>query len=192
VPNNRLTVGIDLDGVMYDFTAALARWVHTTTGRPLATMPQPATWNTWEHWDMSCSEFLAHMAEGIDAGFVFADGTPYPGAVDAVRSIAAAGHRVEVVTDRGAGDPRSIATVSTRAWLAAHGVPHHSVTFTADKTAVHVDAFIDDRDVNFVALLEHGSNPYLLDRPWNRHVDAGARRLTSMTAFAAAVHALAA
>lgn len=187
-----LDIGWDLDGVMYSFDRAMAAYLHRTTGRDLASMPVPDRWNTWEVWDLEMDEFLSAMNAGISEGFVFRHGTPYPGAVETVKAMAADGHRIHIVTDRGRGGLEEVAKASTVAWLAEQGVPYDSLTISADKTVVRVDAFIEDRDKNYLALLEHGSNPYLVDQPWNRHVDAGARRLEDVTAFADVVAELAA
>lgn len=188
-----LTVGVDLDGVCYPFDRALAHYVSKSTGRPLDSLPSPSSWDVWRVWGMSEDEFLGHMRDGIAAGFLFRYGAPYPGVVSALTRLAAAGHVLHVVTDRGRGGLAAIAARSTRRWLADHRIPFHRLTLTADKTSVPTDTFVEDRDRNFEALESAGRHPFLIDRPWNAHLDVpDGRRLPDLPAFAAAVEQLAA
>lgn len=100
---------------------------------------------------MSLAEFLAACHEATDAGFLFVDSAPEPGAVAAVRRFAGNGHRVHIITDRSFGSGGS-ADANTRRWLDAYRIPFSSPTFTADKTVVRVDAAIDDKPGNYDSL----------------------------------------
>lgn len=187
-----LDVGVDLDDVVYSFVGALRTVVHTRTGRPLASMPEPTCWDFHAvDWGMPLEEFLDHFAAGINSGIIFGTGEPLPGAIEGMRQLSDAGHRLHIVTDRGApGDP-AIAHASTRAWLADVQAPYTSLTFSRDKTvAGDLDIFIDDRVENYVALEAAGMNPVLMHRPHNAHY-AGARRVRSWPEFVARVDALA-
>src|SRR5207245_703903 len=63
-------------------------------------------------------------------------------------------------------------------------IPHHTVTFTSDKTTVPLDYMIDDKIENYEALAAHGVHVVLLDRPWNPDPGfAYARRAFSLAAF---------
>lgn len=190
-PNRTLDIGIDLDGVVYSFVDAMRASVHAETGRPLASMPAATCWHFYDtDWGMELSEFLAHFKTGINNGHIFAVGEPIPGAIDGLTALAAAGHRLHLITDRGApGDP-AIALASTRAWLAEHSVPHTSLTISADKTVVpNLATFLDDRVENYEALEAAGMNPFLMDTSTNQGYPA---RRATWAQFVSQVAALAA
>jgi hypothetical protein len=183
-----LDIGVDLDGVCYDFSAALRRWLQGR-GRPPGSMPPPTRWDFYtEQWGMSLPEFLAACNEATDAGFLFADGAPEPGTVMTLRRFADSGHRVHIITDRMFGKGGS-AEANTRRWLAAHRIPFSSLTFSPDKTVVRVDTAIDDKPGNYEALDAVGHLPYLRSRPWNEGHPA--RRVGSWAEFEAVVDCLA-
>jgi hypothetical protein len=192
-PRRTLDIGVDLDGVCYPFDRVLARFVAATTGRDLALMPTPASWDIPACWGLSAAEFGAHVEAGIAAGVIFRRGGPFVGVVAGMQRLAEAGHRLHIVTDRARGELADVAAASTRAWLADYHIPYTSLTLSGDKTQVDVDAFIEDRDVNFLALAEAGSNPYLRHQPWNAHLEvAASRRVSDFGAFVGQVEALAA
>lgn len=189
----QLTIGWDLDGVLYPFVDSLRDYIHHTTGRPLDSMPPAATWNFAEQqWALSADEFLEHFRNGVRDGAIFRQGTPCPGGVEAMTALVEAGHRIVIVTDRRLPGVEQTAEENTRAWLAEHDVPHDELVFSRDKTVVRTDVFLDDRDVNYDALAASGlSVPWLLTRPWNQHHPG--RRVESFSEFVKVVenHSLA-
>lgn len=187
-----LSCGVDLDGVVYDFVAALRSWLNLSTGRDLATMPDAAVWAFFsEQWGMTTSEFLEAMSSGVAAGHIFVEGAPYPGATEALASILDAGHQVHLVTDRALPGLEEVCAAATAAWVARWGIPHTSLTISADKTVLRTDVFVDDRVENYDALEAAGMNPWLFSRPWNA-AHPTTRRVADLAGFAAVVHRLSA
>lgn len=185
----KLSVSYDLDGVTYNFVEALRLSIHRRTGRPLETMPDAQTWEFYKHqWSMTTEEFLQHFADGINDGFIFRHGAPYPGAVEAMRRIADAGHEIHIVTARHIPGAEEMAERNTRAWLDEHNVPYTTLTFSDAKDIVPTDVFIEDRDVNYDALEAAGCFPWLITRPWNAHHPG--RRVDTHAEFIAVVERL--
>ena len=123
-PQKTLSLGIDLDGCVYDFVDALRRTVAARTGIDVASLKDACCWNFFAHcWGLTLAEFLDHFAHGVDTGTIFGTGTPLPGAVETLQALAADGHELHIITDRGGNGSREIAEASTRAWLAEHAVP---------------------------------------------------------------------
>lgn len=180
-PARPLRVGIDLDGVCYDFVASLQQYLLTRDLDPQQ-LTDAQRWEFYEDWGLSLEEFLDACHRGVDAGVVFSHGSPFPGTVAALRRLQDAGHELHVVTDRSFGAPGA-SRQATEAWLARHGVPHTSLTISADKTVADVELFIEDRVENYRALDAAGVEVYLLDRPWNQH-ETTARRVASLDEFA--------
>lgn len=185
-----LNVGVDLDGCVYPFVEVLRSWVHLDTDRPLASLPPPTSWHFFdEQWGYHPDEFPIHVARGVEAGVIFRSGLPIPGSVRVLRQIAEAGHRIHIVTARAAPGAEDVVTTSTRWWFKTHGVPHTSLTISADKTTVATDVFIEDSPANYAALEDAGAHPWFYDQPWNAGVPG--RRVHSWAQFRVVVEALA-
>lgn len=185
-----LDVGVDMDGCVYNFTAALRCWVHLSTGRPFDTLPDPVTWTGYvDQWGLSPDEFRTCFRDAINAGIMFRHGIAYPGAIEALWDLRAAGHRLHIVTDRLLPGAEDAAVANTKAWLAEHNVPFDTLRFGHDKTAVAMDCFIEDRPENHDALAGAGGYPVLMDRPYN--ASHPARRVRDWAEFVAVVDALA-
>lgn len=180
-----MKVGIDLDGVCYDFGASLAYYLTTHCGWDPARCTPPARWEFYEDWGLPLPEFLATCAAGVDAGVVFTHGDPLPGVKDALDRLAAAGHSLHIITDRA----RGAAQAATAQWLTAHDLPYDTLTFAADKTVLWTEVMVDDKRANIDALEEAGTWGYLMDRPWNQYegVLPRYRRVADLTEFADAV-----
>ncbi len=163
-----LRVGVDLDGVVYDFVGALRSYIHRTTGRPLASMPPADSWEFWsKQWKLDKEEFLRFYRDGILDGFIFSEGAPFPQAVESARELVALGHELHIVTSRaipGAEDEARAATVD---WLRRIGFPYESLTIASDKASVPTDIFIDDSMENYDRLDKAGHFPWLYTQMWN-------------------------
>lgn len=176
-----MRVGIDLDGVCYDFSASVRRFLCRTDAYAMR-HPEPVRWEFYEDWGYSLDQFINTCHDGVDAGVIFTHGEPYPNTAEAFMRIKAAGHSIHIVTDRSFGSPGASAS-ATLGWLAAHGLSYDSITFTADKTAANVDVMVDDKPANYEALRAAGVDAYLLTRAWNKHVP-DAKRVLDLLHFA--------
>jgi uncharacterized HAD superfamily protein len=96
-------------------------------------------------------------------------GTPYPGAVQAVRRWHEQGHFVHITSHRAAD--RKLATT---AWLRRIGLPFDDLHCSYDKVSrcaeLEIDLLIDDGPMNLSAALEHGILAATIEHPWNRDV----------------------
>jgi hypothetical protein len=182
--SQRLRVGLDLDGVVYDFRKALSDFL-VASGRRECTLDAALPhWDFFEGWGLNVSEYLDLYREGVDAGQVLRVGEPYAGSVEATERLARAGHTIHIVTDRFIGSEPGISQRHTEAWLEEHQFVYHSLTFSSDKTVVPTDFFIDDRYENYLARVQGGLNCHLLTRPWNADLgDTSTQRVTSLAEF---------
>lgn len=185
-----LRVGLDLDGVCYDFVDSLRTYLVTRRGYDRTTLPDATRWEFFLDWGLTLQQFLDACHAGVDAGIIFRHGNPFAGVLAACRKIAAAGHEIHIVTDRSQGTGTS-AVDATRWWLAHHGLVHHTLTISRDKTTVPADLFIEDRVENYLALRAAGVDAYLLTRPWNAQL-TDAHRVENLEEFAEVVIARAA
>jgi uncharacterized HAD superfamily protein len=94
-------------------------------------------------------------------------GTPYPGAVEAVRGWHEEGNFVHITSHRAADRMQA-----TAAWLQRIGLPFDDLHCSYDKvtrcTELEIDLLIDDGPLNLSAALERGIAAATIEHPWNR------------------------
>lgn len=183
-----MRVGIDLDGVCYDFGAAYRHWLEITCQRNAAEMGPATHWYFYRDWGLTDEQFVGTFAAGVNAGVIFAHGQPMPGTDEAFSRIKAGGHSIHIATDRSIGLPGMAASL-TLEWLARYELPYDSITFGADKTLLDVDIFIDDKLENYDALDAKGRRVFLRHQPWN--LAPGKRRVADLNHFAQIVERVA-
>jgi 5'(3')-deoxyribonucleotidase len=174
-----LVIAVDMDGVIYDFAAALRNHLHLNEGVDRTTMPEPTKWEFWDEWGMTESEWVAACTRGVEMGIVFRTGEPVGDAVAALRALANAGHIIHLVTSRFFGGP--LAYAHTALWLKDWAIPHHSLTFTRNKGAIAADVAVDDHVDNVLQYAQAGTVCALWDQPWNRY--ANLPRVSSWAEF---------
>lgn len=185
-----LDIMIDVDDVIFptiDSIHELAReaGLHDGTVEPV--------WSGWEaygcepevYWDL-WSQFA--LADG------YVKTPPIPGAVEAVRRLYWAGHRIHLVTARGALEHGDNIKSWTSEWLEAFAVPYHTLVFAQNKVLGMWEALdsewrlfhyaIDDRAKNVEALRDVGVDAYLLTHAHNRSDETAAPRVESVEQFA--------
>lgn len=188
-------VGIDLDGVCYDFAASLRQSLCNLAPFGSARLcpthskmySDPQRWEFYKDWGFSDSEFKHHVRKGVDAGIVFLYGAAHEGTKEAWEALKAAGHDIIVGTDRDSlGGPN--ARKNTYDWLEREGLAPDEVHFQANKTLVpDCDYFVDDKLENYDALDAAGVKVYLWDRPWNQDDSKERRRVSSWDEFLEAI-----
>lgn len=180
-----LDVGVDIDGVLYPFDVAITAHL-VAAGVAADPAPPAARWHFYRDLGLNGEQFAAACDQAVADGTLFARGEPYPGALAALGRIAAAGHRIHLVTARTGGDHDAV-VVATRAWLAEYRMPHDALTFTADKTSVaDLNFFVEDCVDNYDALAAAGTHVWLVERAWNAAPSGGdrRRRVADLGAFA--------
>lgn len=165
-----LRIGIDLDGVVYDFITdsirAVRRFCELADVLELMRNPPPVTrWNFFEDWGLDSKEFWRIIEKGVADEVVWWHGEPVEGAVETVNALGEVGHKIHVVTNR------SGAEEATVAWLNKVGLHYDAVTFTADKASVRLDVLLDDYAVNLAEVARAGVIPVRFAQPWNDHAD---------------------
>lgn len=182
-------VGVDLDGVLYDFGASVRLYLDSI-GRHYGwkdDAAEPHDWNFFEYWGMDRNEFRKICDDGVDAGYIFS-GDIRPHAKEAVNDIAEAGHEIIIITDRQFGSRPVNSHAATRNWLDMHGIWFDELVFSADKTCVPTDTFVEDKLENYDALVANGTKCFLINRPWNLVPGGDAReRIADIWDYAVAV-----
>ena len=180
-----MKLGIDCDGVMYDFAGAFMRWLlkvgwFEERGLEFPGIHfQPSKWEFYSDWGMSTAEFVDLCDQGVDAGLIFAEGDPYHGCKETIDYLSGEGHSINIITHRMFGKRSTHNTVD---WLKRYEIGFDTITFAKDKTIVDVDLLLDDYEGNWKAALADDTPCVIMDHPWNQHLPAD--RVYSWSQFA--------
>lgn len=186
-PMPALRLGIDLDGVVADFTSGWMAFYNREFGTDLK-VEDSVTWNglvELTHF-RSMGEFW-HWASDLDGRSLFWHLETFPGAVDALHALAAEGHHIAILTTK-----PEFAVHDTFDWLARTQLPTTEVHILEDKWRVDCDVYLDDSPVVLPRLVTHRGDRTICRfvRPWNKPVE-GAIDVTGFPEFREVVSRLA-
>lgn len=163
-------IGIDLDGVCYDFQGALREFMTEIWGFKDEDLPEATDWNFYRNWGnppITDSDFHWYVTQATVHGGLFDYADPINNADNVIRKLKNHGHSIHIITDRDWGQLGE-AQRQTVSWLKTHSIPFDSLHFTAEKGMVDVEYMLDDKPQNVRDMLANGTEAALLDRPWNQ------------------------
>lgn len=183
-----LRTGWDVDGVGHVFGDSFRNWlIYTDRDHLWKSGPTPEPyWNWYKDWGWTTEQFVEECNAAADAGILF-DGPIRPGYAESIERVARAGHQIIVVTDRAFGSSPRVSEAITVQWFDKHSIEYDELVFSADKTCVQTDTFIEDKWENFVALTNAGTDCYLLNRPWNVQYGPHPKRIDFIEQYADAI-----
>jgi 5'(3')-deoxyribonucleotidase len=168
-PKRSLRLGIDLDGVVADFTSGwIARY-----NLEFDTEIDPSTVTFWE--GLHTLTHFADMGEfwrwgsDLDGASIFRHLEPYEGAIEALNTLFGQGHEIVILTHK-----PNFAISDTYAWLAEQGLATREVHLIERKWDVDCDLYLDDADHNLEAYLHYRPDRMICRyvQPWNTARDA--------------------
>lgn len=186
-----MRVGFDLDGVCYDFAESFRNYLYRAgLHNDYAVVGgEPHRWHFYRDWGMTDEEFVQHCHDGADQGIVFGDVRPRDDAASAMNFVKSIGHTTHIITDRSFGKNPGVNSSlrNTLKWLDRYGFRYDTIHFSADKTCVPTDIFVEDKLENYDALEAAGVECYLVNRPWNVDEGDSRKRIKSVQEFATIV-----
>ena len=158
-----LRLGIDLDGVVADFTTG---WV-TAYNQAFRAQVDPTDVRTWKamveltHFE-TASDFWRWARFGSGPS-LFRSLDPYPGAIDTLHALARR-HHVVIITSK-----PDWAVHDTLAWIAEHRLPTREIHVLSEKWRVTCDVYLEDRTHTLGELVIHHPSATVcrFARPWN-------------------------
>jgi len=164
-------LGVDLDGVCGDYTAAFRRVVAHERGIDRAELGDQRSWDFGE-WGLDRAEFERLHRVAVLEHRMFRSMPPMPGAAEALWRLSDAGVWIRIITHRLAVNwGHAVAVSDTVAWLDRVGLPYRDICFLGHKPQVEADLYVDDAPHNVLGLREHGADVVVFDAPYNHDVD---------------------
>lgn len=168
-------IGVDIDDVLHP-------WFLTAHGLCVAAGitngVTPTQWRMAEQYGCDIEVWVRVLEQGTKDGTLYGV-APIPGAVEALRRLLFAGHRIHLITARGTAPWQTVAEKAeihrqSREWIEEYAVPHDTLHFDAEKSLLArqlgLDFFIDDGVHNFQDLEQTapGTETYLMSAPHNQ------------------------
>lgn len=180
-----MRLGIDLDGVVADFTSGWVDRYNAEFGAEVRVDEAQVWGGLHDLTHFSDMNAFWDWASGHGGSSVFRHLDVYPGALDTLRQLYIE-HEIVIITTK-----PDWAIHDTLAWLADHRVPTREVHMTEDKWRVECDVYLDDAPHQIETI--HRNRPQATTcrfvRPWNRPV-AGVRDIRDWDEFVALVENL--
>lgn len=163
-----MRLGIDLDGVVADFTKGWMTFYNREFGTDLS-VPDATTWGDvvrLTHFE-TMDEFWEWTSD-LDGHSIFWHLDPFPGAVEALRQFADDGHHIIIVTMK-----PGFAVEDTHTWIERHRIPAAEIHILEDKWLIDCDVYLDDSPHVLPGLVRHRPDRTICRfvRPWNDHVE---------------------
>jgi uncharacterized HAD superfamily protein len=172
-------VGIDMDGVIYDFAKVFHAYAQTKMGKEL---PLPTTWDFYKEWGLTDQQFDEWLVEGVQKAQLFNCDAPMDNTVEGWNLLKENNIKIHLLTHRG-----SVSYEQTIQWLERFGFYPDSLHFGTNKGilkafATDECAAIDDYPLYYTQYDRAGVISFLRTQPWNEQVYA--RRVTDLLDFA--------
>lgn len=181
-----MKLGIDLDGVVYNFGQAWEdyfrnliadvrqmplghpEWlVEVACELPQIVPPRGAHWDFYDVYGLDWPQFEYISELGVEEDRIFRHGEMMPNAAEVMMLLQNHGHSIHIITHRFFGE-KSVS--HTEAWLQDRNVPFDTLTFAKDKSIVGVDLLLDDLDKNLLSMGDD-TIKVLMANTWNDHVE---------------------
>lgn len=172
-------VGIDMDGVMYDFAKVFHEYAQNRMGKEL---PKPTCWDFYHEWGLTDEQFDEWLVEGVQKLRLFNSDSPMENTIEGWNLLKQNGIKVHVLTHRG-----HVSYEQTVQWLNRFGLYPDSLHFGTNKAilkliATDECAAIDDYTLYYDQYEKANILSFLRTQPWNG--EKYARRVNDLLDFA--------
>ncbi len=161
-------LGVDLDGVCGDYTAAFASVVAALRGIDASELPAERGWDFAEWGIDSLGGFDAVHRIAVLEHRMFREMPAMEGASEVLWRLSDAGVWIRIITHRLCVNwGHKVAVADTVEWLDRAGIPYRDICFLGNKPEVEADCYVDDSPANVEALRAAGNEVIVYDAPYN-------------------------
>lgn len=162
--------GVDLDGVVADYTLGLREIVAEERGVDPEMLPLERSWD-FDEWGFGPGDFDRYHRMAVNERRMLATLPMVEGAADALWRLSDAGIWIRVITHRLYTHWGHATAISdTVSWLDTNQIPYRDICFLGAKPEVEADCYIDDAAHNIEGLRAQGNTVIIFDQPYNRHL----------------------
>jgi 5'(3')-deoxyribonucleotidase len=161
-------LGVDLDGVVGDFYAAMREIAAVWLNRPLEELTEKVGYglDEWGIEEYGGYERLHRYA--VTQCNLFGDMRPVKDAPAMLRKLSGRGIRIRIITHRLFLKYSHKTTITqTVDWLDKHDIPYWDICFMNDKGAVGAHVYIDDAPQNIISLRKSGCRTIVFSNSTN-------------------------
>jgi 5'-nucleotidase len=172
VSSRGFILGVDLDGVCGDYTAAFRAVVAAEHGVDPESLPAERGWDFAEWGIVGNDAFDRLHRAAVLEHRMFRHMPAIDGVAEALWRLSDAGVWIRIITHRLCVNwGHAIAVADTVAWLDDTGIPYRDICFLGAKPEVDADCYVDDATHNVLALREAGNHVIVFDAPYNQEVE---------------------
>ncbi len=165
-------LGVDLDGVCGDYTAAFRAVVAADRGIDPATLDDARSWDFGEWGITGPDDFDRLHRLAVLEHRMFRHMPALPGVAESLWRLSDAGVWIRIITHRLCVNwGHAVAVGDTVAWLDEMGIPYRDICFLGAKPEVEAQCYVDDASHNVVALRAAGNHVIVYDAPYNQDVE---------------------
>jgi len=164
-------LGVDLDGVVGDFYAAMRRIAAQWLDKPETSLIKDVSYGLaeWGIEEYGGYERLHRYA--VTQRDLFRDMDPIKDAPATLRKLSQRGVRIRIITHRlFLKYFHQLSITQTVEWLDAHDIPYWDLCFMKDKGAVGAHVYIDDSPANVESLRDQGCRTIVFSNSTNQHL----------------------
>lgn len=169
--SGEFVLGVDLDGVCADYTAAFRDVVAAHRGIDPSSLTDEVSWD-FREWGVDREQFLRLHRHAVQEQRMFRAMDEVPGVADALWRLSDAGVWIRIITHRLVTNwGHATIVADTVEWLDAHRIPYRDLCFLGRKPEAQAHAYVEDAPHNVEALRASGNTVVVFDQPYNRDLD---------------------
>ncbi len=164
-------LGVDLDGVCGDYTAAFRAVVAADRDVDPDTLSEARSWDFAE-WGVDTPEEFDRLHRlAVLEHRMFRHMPAMHGVAESLWRLSDAGVWIRIITHRLCVNwGHAVAVADTVAWLDETGIPYRDICFLGAKPEVDAHCYVDDAVHNVAALREAGNLVIVYDAPYNQEL----------------------